>query len=1693
MPTTVAPLLGAALTGPRIAPPVRGLGHLLAGAAAVSPDAEALVVLAADGRSTRLTYRALEADVVARAHGLLAAGLRRGDLALLLTARTADLVPTLLAMLRVGVGYVPVEPSAPEAHRRLVADLAGAAALVGPAALLPGVAASLAPGTTVLDAGALAGAVTVGSAEPPLPVVPGDTTAYVLFTSGSTGTPKGVVVSHGNVGHRLVSYAALTSGRCRYLLHSSLTFDGAVGGMFSTLARGGCLVLVPDEVAADPALAAKAVRAEAVTHLEPVPSWYAALLDLAAPGDLAEVRTVILGGEVLPPELAARSRRELPGARLFNDYGPTEVTVAATVFEVTDDALDGGDQARPGSGADVPIGRPHANTEVLVLDADLAPVAVGGTGELWVGGPCVAQGYLGLPDHEAFRVLVPGQGRWYRTGDLVRLDEAGLLHFAGRRDRQVKIRGQRVEPEQVEAVLGGLPGVTAAAVEVDGRGDTARLVAYACAASGTVLDAAALAGELADRLPGHLRPAVVVVLPELPLTAGGKVDRRALPAPSRATGSGEAPRDDLEQSVAEAFAEVLGGAVDRTTDFFADGGQSLGAARVVARLRTGLGVEVGLPDLAAARTPAGLADRLRGRPQADDEAPLQRAHRDPSEVWREQASPRQQSFWYLEHVPGGRGSSNLVEVLSFPQGTDPLLLERVVATLVARHASLRTGFELTTDGLDQVVRPHADVPVAVLPPTADEHALLGAADAFGAQPFDLGLAPLLRAARTTSPAGPALLLVVHHAVADGWSMDLLVEEVRHLVATDGDDGALPAPAVEYVDLAAWTAARPAGRRDAAVTHLSDLLHRSAVSGPRTLPFDRARTATPDVRAGLVRTTVAAATMDRLTALGRELGTTAYAVLAASFGVLLAVGSDQEEVVLGGPLSGRGDPLLDRVVGCCINTGLFPVAVGGGATFAEVVARTSAAATAAAPHTWLPLEVPLRPLPEGVRSQVVPVLLNLLEAPRAPGGTEAAVVRRSRPSTMAYAELDLYLEQRDGGLVVDAVHSLARLDPGTVERLLRRWLLVLDAALADPSTPVQDLPRLTAAEDAGLDRLEGDAGPGQPFHVLEEVRRLTAADPLALSVVDPTGPWTRQRLWDRAGAVAALLRRRGVVAGQRVLVALDEEADAVAALLGCWRAGAVPVPVGANQPGPRVAAVATACDAGAVLDPAALRAAAPGEAFHDVEVDATSTAYVLFTSGSTGEPKGVVVSHAALGHSTRARLVAYPGRPEVALLSHDLAFDAGIGIIAWYLGTGGTLVMARHEERLDPARLAALVRRHGVGQLDVVPSHHALLLELAGAEQLRSLRLVTLGGEACPPSLVAVHRTLLPEAVLVNEYGPTESTVWALAHTCDAGDERAPRVPVGRPVAGVLARVADERGRRLPRGAEGELLLAGHLLADGYLDSPDLTAARFVHHDGTRWYRTGDRARWNAVGEVEFLGRGDSQLKVRGFRIEPGEVEAALARLDDVARAAAGTVEVVAGAPVLVGWVQLTPAAAAAGATTAQLREQLLERLPDWLVPGVLVLVDVMPETTAGKVDRARLPLPQEGLDDGGAPPVTPTEVHVAAIWQDLLGRPVGTDQSFFALGGQSLLAARMVARVRDELAADVDLGAVLAAPRVRDVAAMVDAQHADRAAVAPNAAHAGADVDLAAVDLAEVDDLLARIEELDDDEVAALLARMESS
>ncbi|WP_229023121.1 non-ribosomal peptide synthetase [Actinomarinicola tropica] len=1598
-------------TGPRRAPALTSMADLLDHGTSTAPDAPALIGPGPGGIRLEITYAELDRAVRARVAGLVAE-LDDARRVAVVAARHVDLVVTVLALWRAGISYVPVDPRSPDERWAAVLDIAEVTHVVGAASLLADRDLPPAVRTVPWDA----------DAEPQdrPSSVDGSAEAYVLFTSGTTGRPKGVVVSHANLAVRLDHLVGLHPTPPRSLLQTTLAFDAALAPLLATLATGGAVVLADDEHAADPALAAQLIADEQVTYVDGVPSWYAALLDLAPPGALDSIRIVVVGAEVLPPELVTRHHRRLH-ARLVNDYGPTEATISATSWEVP----------VGWSGARVPIGRPHANTVVHVVAPDGTACGPGETGELWILGDGVAQGYLGRPDDPAFAPDPVTGAPCYRTGDLVSWRDDGLLDLHGRADRQVKIRGQRVEPDETEMVLLGpaFDDLANAAVEVDRSTGSPRLVAYVAPRPGASPTREDVAARLARILPPAQQPEVVVVLDALPTTPGGKIDRTALaPPPAGAAADGGEGHDDLERSILRAAEEVLAvEPIGRDADLAAIGADSLAAARIAARLRRRDGVDVEPSDLRDAPTAAALATLLRARPPRplDDDVP-HHVERDPSRVHVAPATDAHTSFWLLEQEPSRAGRSN-ISAVRHVVGVDVDEVQRAVDVLVERHAGLRTSFELRAEGVVQLVHPAGTVAL-----TVERLDALGAShiDHAAARPFALDVAPLWRVLVAPTPGGVDVGVVVHHAIADGWALETLVDELVALAAHPGTP--LPDAELDAVDLQRWVAERVERHGEDALAHWRRRVRLADETKGLVLPYDHRPRAGHPLDTDEVRLELDADARRRLTDAAARGGTSLFGLLVTGLAVTLRRYGAPERFTLGAAMANRPLPELEALIATTANFVPLEVGLDESRTIGHLLTSVDGEIRAAERWSWFPSELALRAEPRARSGHLVDVMVSMLNY------RVASDVRRTPPSRMALTDLSVEIAPTDHGMSISLVHHEHRLDRPTVEALADAWRHTLELLAGDPATPLASLlgPRLVDEQEATW--LGGEEGPAPRGTIMDLVLPHLEAGGAHAAVI--TGE--REVSWSDLGhlvpRLASALAERGAGPGDRIVMALDG-VEGVEILLACWWLGAVPVPQGERQPATKLAEIAERTEARLVLHPADVAAlvddAAGRAPLGRRDLDGSDPAYILFTSGSTGRPKGVVISHRALRASTDARLAWYDETPGTCLQLHDMAFDAAMATVTWYLAVGGTLVTVHHEDRLDLPLLADLIDRHSIGKIALVPSHHRALLQSVEPGRLPSLRLVAMGGEAVAPSLVELHRSRVPGARLVNEYGPTECTVWTVAHECTAEDEQREVVPIGRPIPGTVVRVADPRGRPVPRGAIGELLLGGHLLGEGYLDEPEQTAQRFVVHDGRRWYQTGDRVRWSTDGELEFHGRVDDQLKLRGYRIEPGEVEQVLVEDESVVRAKVGAVELAAGAPVLAAWVQ--PAGGATVSAT-DLLAACRTRLPEWMVPAHLVVVDEMPLTTSGKVDRRRLPRPQIDVGAEAEQPATPTEERVQEVWADLLGHRVGVTDDFFSAGGHSLLAAQMAVRVREATGSAIGLRDVLDAPTIRRIATLVD-------------------------------------------------------
>jgi amino acid adenylation domain-containing protein len=1634
-----------------------------------TPD---VVAVAAAGAS--VTYAELTARAAALADHLRALGVGPESRVGICMERSAEMVVALLATLRAGAAYVPLDPEYPaERVAYMLAD-SGAQVLLTQEHLRPTlpefggriVIVETPEGQEALPQnwGRVASLSEPGGGHPAdvsgVTVDP-ESLAYVIYTSGSTGLPKGVAVPHGALANhtRWMQREFTLSPGDRVLQKTPFSFDASIWEFWSTLAAGATLVMAEPGAHREPARLARALADRGITVAQFVPSLLSAVLEEDVSAWTA-ARRVFCGGEALPAELAARCRALL-GAEVVNLYGPTEACIDAT-FAVAPGESDG-------SGRSVPIGRAVANARAYVLDPEGAPAPVGVPGELHLGGAGLARGYVGRPDATAERWVpdaLSGEAgaRLYRTGDRVRRLASGALEWLGRTDEQVKVRGFRVEPGEVEAALLAHPAVREAVVAVCGEGGDARLVGWVVPA-GDSLSMDDVRRWLAARLPAHVVPSALMALDTLPLTPGGKLDRRALPAPDASTLSGEAgqrPRTVEEETLAGIWATVLGVQPGVRDDFFALGGHSLLAARVAARVRQAFGVELPLRAVFDAPTLEALAARVAEARRAggDPLPPLRRVPRDGPLP----ASFAQERLWVIDRMEPGSAAYNIPAVLRLSGRLDAAALEAALSAVVRRHESLRTTFAEADGRPVQVIHP----PRPVVLPTEDLSALAPAerdaaarrlAAEEAARHFDLAAGPLLRAALLRLGGEEhVLLLTLHHAVGDAWSTSVLLGDL----ASAYGGAELPEPEVQPADFAAWQRARLTG--DVLDRHRRWWRERLAGAPPALeLPADRPRPAVWSGRGASLAFSLPPETSRGVLALARAEGATPFMVLLAAWQALLARWSGQDDVVVGTPVAGRTAAETEPLVGFFVNTLALRTDLSGDPPFRDVVARARDAALGALAHQELPFERLVEEL--GVerdlaRNPVFQAVFALQNTPALP--VEMGGVRLEAESAeTATAKFDLALTiAEDGGRFEAALEYATDLfDRETAGRLAAHFRALLEGIVADPSRRLSDLP-LAGADEARL--LEAwsrgpapSSGPWTPVH--ERVLARAAEAPDAVAVVAGGARLTYGELARRSAAVAARLAAGGAGPETRVALLAERSPELVAGMLAVLRAGAAYLPIDPSTPDERIARILADAQVPLVLTMTPLSgrlAGFPGtvipldtpEEHDDPEAGAAvagcplspvpcplSLAYVIYTSGSTGTPKGVAVTHGGLANLVDWHLAEFGvTAADRATQLAGLGFDASVWESWPYLAAGATLhLVADEETRTSPEALRDLLIDRGI-TLAFAPTALAeglLALEWPRATALRAL---LAGGDA-------LRVRPAPDApfALVNNYGPTESTVVATSGAVGAGETgRAPWI--GRPIRGVRALVLDAALRPAPVGVPGELCLGGAGVARGYLGRPEATAAAFVPdpsagEPGARMYRTGDRARWLPGGELEFLGRVDQQVKVRGFRIEPGEVEAALLSHPGVREAVVVAREDGPGGRRLVAYVVGEDGAA------DSLRAHLRAALPEYMVPAAFVALPALPLTSSGKTDRRALPAPAADVERGAADaPRTVTEELLAGIWAELLGGEPGAHDDFFALGGHSLLAAQVVSRVRAVLGVELPLRALFEAPTVAGLAARID-------------------------------------------------------
>jgi amino acid adenylation domain-containing protein/FkbM family methyltransferase len=1412
--------------------------------------------------------------------------------------RGAELVVSLFGVLLAGGAYVPLDPEYPRDRVLQVLEDARPAAVVTSRRRAIELAGASVPVVVQDEDDTVAGEgpdhdVTLSPAS----------CAYVIYTSGSTGRPKGVVVSHRHVVRLLTStrrWFDFGSGDCWTLFHS-YAFDFSVWEIFGCLLHGGRLVVVPFWISRSPEDLLQLMADEAVSVLNATPSVFRALVraDAERPRSerLTALGTVIFGGEALDPRLLQPwfDRYGDRHPRLVNMYGITETTVHVTYQPLT---------ARDAHSASSRIGVAIPDLRVYVVDGwgGLAPADV--WGELYVGGAGVARGYAGQPALTAERFVPDPFGgergaRLYRTGDRGRWCRDGALEYQGRVDHQVKIRGYRIEPGEVEAVLGSARRVAHMAVVPREGPHGLSLVAYVVGADGveTVVQQAAM-----ERLPAYMRPAAIVVLPQLPLTANGKLDRQSLPAP--AWTSAQALRTPIEELVAGMWSHVLGVPVATPdADFFALGGHSLLATQVISRVRRVLGVELPLRSLFDSPTVGGLAAQIAAAQRAGA-PPRPPVTRSPDERGPAPLSWAQQRLWFLDQLMPGQAVFNCPAAVRLGGALDRRALASSVSAVVRRHEVLRSVFTIEGDLVVQRVQRPAPVPVPVVDLTAlggrAPRAARRLARREAERAFDLQRGPLLRVQLLRlAPAEHVLAATLHHVVCDGWSVGLFVKELtaHYIAARAGTEANLPPLPVQYGDYARWQ------RRWQSEAAVSDGLAywRRQLAGvrPLVLPTDAPRPAVPSYRGRRAPAGVSGAVRHRLEALGHSEGVTTFMLLLAAFQVLLARYTGQRDIVVGTDVTMRGGEELEGLIGFFVNQLALRTDVGGRPTVHDLLARVRTTALDAYAHQDVPFEqvVDAAGVERDLRRAPLFDVVFAYHAVR-PGGLmlPGIDVREGDGSGARIAKVDLTLElwpQADGwgGSLEYATDLFSR---RRVVRLLGHWTTLLQGlSEAHGESAVDSLPWLTVAERTQLLTTWNSTGAGiDDVDLNARIGRAARIRAAATAITAPDGTLTYAALMDSAAGLAGVLRAHGIGREDRVGIALPRGSRHAAAVLAVAHAGAVYVPLAAEHPWARRVELARSANVGVVITEDGESAGWTGEGFAVLAPQARGTvpegrpawspeqsAYLIYTSGSTGTPKGVLVTARGLSNHLSAKIDTLGlGPTDVVAQSASLAFDIAVWQLLAPLAVGATVAVLDDDTVRDPVALLAALRDNGVTVWEATPGLLAVLPESL-QPGLGRLRWLIATGEALP---VGVCRRWLAgsDVPVVNAYGPTECADDVTQAVITDATRLRSTVPIGAPLRNTQAYVVDDGGGPVPIGVPGHLLIGGAGVARGYWGDPARTAAAFLPDGwsgaaGARVYATGDRAQWREDGTLDFLGRRDHQIKVRGHRVELGEIEAVL--------------------------------------------------------------------------------------------------------------------------------------------------------------------------------------------------------------------------
>ena len=1651
--------------------PVEPIHHLIERQAAATPEATALVF-----EDQSLNYTELNTRANQLAHYLIGLGVKPETRVGIAVERSIEMVVGLLAILKAGGAYVPLDPDYPSDRLTYMVKDSGIELLLTQQHLCD--ALPVADGLNVIDLDRLE----VAHHAPTNPNVAlhGESLAYVIYTSGSTGRPKGAANRHHALTNRLqwMQEAYGLTADDAVLQKTPFSFDVSVWEFFWPLIQGARLVMAPPGAHREPTQLVELIRTHKITTLHFVPSMLQAFLTHAEVEACTSLTRLVCSGEALPAELQNQVFVRLPQVTLYNLYGPTEAAIDVTHWTCQDDGRN-----------HVAIGQPIAGIRTYVLDSDLNLAPPGVAGELYLGGIGLARGYLHRSDLTAERFVADpfAQGeRLYRTGDLVRWRDDGQLEYLGRLDHQVKIRGLRIELGEIEAELLAQPAVREAVVVTQEGPGGSRLVAYVVPQADSELDTSSLREVLGQRLPDYMVPGVVVTLDALPLNANGKVDRKALPEPDLASSSQyEPPQGEVEAALAKVWSEVLGvEQVGRHDNFFELGGHSLLALKVLEQMRhQGLKAQVRTlfqcPELAAfarALTQASEQQEMITPPNRipDGCSAIQPEMLTLIELNAEEISAIEAA------VPGG--ASNIQDIYPLAPLQEGILfhhrlqeegdayvtprllgfdsrerLETFIIgfnQLIARHDILRTAV-LWEGGREpvQVVYRYAELALEWLDVEGDgSHCVAQRLNA-EVNPehhrIDVRRAPMLRAVAAYDAEQNRWLLQLpsHHLVMDHTTLELLVKEISLIQQGREDELPQPLPFRNFVAQARLGVSQE--------EHEAFFREQLGDIEEPTAPFGLLDVRGYGSEIEEVRVPLDTELARQVRQQAQSYGVSTASLFHLAWALVLSKTTGRDDVVFGTVLFGRmqGTEGAERALGMFINT--LPVRIKMGAQGVDQSLRKTHEALSALlhhEHASLGLAQRCSGLPGGT-----PLFTSLLNY-----RYSASQQERSPAHSLEGMEI-LGSQERTNypfGIAVDDLGEGFQL-VGQVSRTIgaQRLCDYMEAAVAGIVESLQTAPQQALSEinllgkeeqrllnEWGVNSHHPDA---QPVHQL--IERQAAATPAATALVFEDQSLSYAELNTHANRLAHYLIGLGVKPETRVGIAMERSIEMVVGLLGILKAGGAYVPLDPDYPAERLFYMVEDSGIELLLTQQHLRDILPVVGSLNVieldQLDVThyaSTnpqvalhgehlAYVIYTSGSTGRPKGAVNRHHALTNRLQWMQDAYGLATDDSVLQKTpFSFDVSVWEFFWPLMQGARLVMAPPGAHREPVQLVELIRRHNITTLHFVPSMLQAFLAHGEIETCTSLTRLVCSGEALPAELQNQVLARLTHAALYNLYGPTEAAIDVTHWTCQ--DDGRNHVAIGQPIAGIRTYVLDGDLNMAPPGVAGELYLGGVGLARGYLHRSGLTAERFVADpfaQGERLYRTGDLVRWREDGQLEYLGRLDHQVKIRGLRIELGEIEAELLSQSEVREAVVVAQESPGGSR-LVAYV--VPQADSE-LDTSSLREALGQRLPDYMVPGVVVTLDALPLNANGKVDRKALPAPDLASSTQYEPPQGEVEEALAETWSDVLGMDqVGRHDNFFELGGHSLLAMQMAARVQADMQVELQLSEVFRKPLLRDLA-----------------------------------------------------------